>query len=152
MKILEFLEPSAITVDLNSQKKPEAINDLCQLLSHTNKIKDAPSVIKNLMEREALGSTGIGQGIAIPHAKSEGAGSLAAAVGISKKGVDFDSLDGEPVHIIFLLVAPKDNGADHLKALARISRLLKDKFVRVALKEAKNPQDVLKVIQEDDAF
>ena len=152
MKILEFLDPAAITVDLKKQTKPEVVAELCELLSHTSKINDPGSVARVLMERETLGSTGIGQGIAIPHGKSDRVSALAAAVGISKKGVDFEALDGEPVHIIFLLVAPKDSAADHLKALARISRLLKDKFVRAALKEVKAPQDVVKIINEDDAF
>jgi PTS system nitrogen regulatory IIA component len=152
MKILDFLDPSAITLDLKSQKKPEIVAELCQLLAKAQKTKNPAAVARVIMERETLGSTGIGQGIAIPHGKSEAVNSLAAAVGISKKGVDFEALDGESVHIVFLLIAPKDTAADHLKALARISRLLKDKFVRTALQEAKTPQEVIKTIQEDDAY
>ena len=152
MKILDFLEPSCVTVELKGQKKPEIIHELCQLLAAAGRVKDAGAVVNVILEREKLGSTGIGQGIAIPHGKSDAASSLAAAVGISRKGVDFESLDGEPVHVIFILVAPKDTAADHLKALARISRLLKDKFIRTALQAAKTPQDVIKTIQEDDAY
>jgi PTS system nitrogen regulatory IIA component len=151
MKILDFLEPSSVTVELKGQKKPEIITELCQLLLKAGKIQDAAAVTSVILEREKLGSTGIGQGIAIPHGKCDAAKSLAAAVGISRKGIDFESLDGEPVHVVFLLVAPKDTAADHLKALARISRLLKDKFIRTALQNAKTPPDVIKTIQEDDA-
>jgi len=137
---------------MKDKKKPEVLSELCQLLAKAQKIKDSAAVVQVLLEREGLGSTGIGQGIAIPHAKAENVNALAAAVGLSKKGIDFESLDGEPVHIVFLLVAPKETTADHLKALARISRLLKDKFVRAALKEAKTTNDVVKIVQEDDSF
>ena len=103
------------------------------------------------MAREALGSTAIGQGVGIPHAKSECVNKLVAGFGISQKGVDFDSLDGEKVYIFFLLIAPIDSAGPHLKALARISRLLKDKYFRDSLKECKDEKSILKIIlQEDD--
>ena len=152
MKILDFLDPQSIAVDLKSQAKRDVIQELCQLLCRSKRISDDKLITEILMQREALGSTGIGQGIAIPHGKAKGMGSMVAAVGISKKGVDFEALDGEPVHVVFLLVAPEDSAAAHLKALARISRLLKDKFVRTALKESKTPEDIIKIIQEDDQY
>ena len=104
------------------------------------------------MEREKLGSTGIGQGVAIPHGKSDSVESLVAALGVSKRGVDFESLDGEPVNLIFLLVAPPDSAGQHLKALARISRLLKDKFFRQALREAKSLEEIQRIIKEEDEY
>ena len=102
------------------------------------------------MAREALGSTAIGQGIAIPHGKCEYVSKLTAALAISKEGVAFDSLDGEPAYIFFLLVAPMDSAGPHLKALARISHLLKDKYLRENLKNAKDDKTVLKFISIED--
>src|SRR5436189_4443808 len=118
MKVLEFLDPKSIAIDLKSTNKQEVITELCQLLQANGQIKEAVGVIEALMQREKLGSTGIGQGVAIPHGKSEAADKLVGALGISKKGVNFDALDGEPVHVIFLLVAPPDSAGPHLKALA----------------------------------
>lgn len=152
MKVLEILDGKSILLELKSQTKQEAMTELCHLLQSQSKIKDAGVVLNALMEREKLGSTGIGQGVAIPHGKSDSASQLVAALGISRKGVDFGALDGEPVYIIFLLASPPDTSGAHLKALARISRLLKDKFFRQALKEAKTADDILKVIKEEDEF
>jgi PTS system nitrogen regulatory IIA component len=102
------------------------------------------------MAREALGSTAIGQGVGIPHAKSEVVEKLVAAFGLSKKGVDFDSLDGEPVYIFFLLVAPQDSAGPHLKALARISRILKDKYFRESLRQVHDDKEALRIIVQED--
>lgn len=152
MKVLDILDSSSVSLELKSQTKEDALAELCQLLGANAKVKDAAAVVNSLMEREKLGSTGIGQGVAIPHGKSESASGLVAALGVSRRGVQFGSLDGEPVHLIFLLVAPPDSGGLHLKALARISRLLKDKFFRQALKEARTVEEVIKVIQEEDEY
>jgi len=103
------------------------------------------------MAREALGSTGIGQGIAIPHGKSDCVTKLVSAFGVSRTGVPFDSLDGEPVHLFFLLVAPEDSAGPHLKALARISRLLKDKHFRDTLRLAKDEPELVKTLRDEDA-
>ena len=103
------------------------------------------------MAREALGSTAIGQGIAIPHTKSDTVSDLVSALAISKKGVNFDSLDGEPVYIFFLLIAPSDSAGPHLKALARVSRLLKDKFFRDSLKNTKTAKDVMDLLSQEDS-
>lgn len=152
MKLLDFLDPSAITLELKSPAKKEAIAELCLLLESGSKIKDTEAVVQALMDREKLGSTGIGQGVAIPHGKADAADKLVAALGVSRRGVDFEALDGEPVHVIFMLVSPRNGGAEHLKALAKISSLLKDKFFRQALKDAKTVDDVLKIIKEEDEF
>ena len=106
--------------------------------------------MKILLDREALGSTGIGQGIAIPHGKTGAVKSLIAAFGLSRKGVDFESLDGEPAYIFFLLLAPKESAGPHLKALAKISRLLKDKFFRDTLKDCKNKKALIEIISKED--
>lgn len=150
MKILDFLNAQAIIADLTCNTKREALEELVALLKKEGKVKDAKATVDVLIEREKLGSTGIGQGIAIPHAKTDQAGQVVAAFARSRRGVQFDALDGEPVHIIFLLVAPLDAAALHLKALARISRLLKDKFFRQSLREAKEAADILKLIKQED--
>lgn len=150
MKILDFLSTQAIIADLTCNTKREALEELVSLLKKDGKVKDAKATVDVLIEREKLGSTGIGQGIAIPHAKTDQAGQVVAAFARSRRGVQFDALDGEPVHIIFLLVAPPDAAALHLKALARISRLLKDKFFRQSLREAKEAADILKLIKQED--
>jgi PTS system nitrogen regulatory IIA component len=116
------------------------------------KLPDSNHMVQVLMERESLGSTGIGQGVAIPHGKTNVVKDQVAALGISRKGLDFDALDGEPVHIVFLLIAPQDAAGNHLKALAKISRLLKDKFFRQALRDAKSAEEILKIIREEDEY
>ncbi len=150
MKIMDFLNPKAISANLQATDKEGVISELVDLLIKVREIKDKNEMVKALLEREALGSTGIGQGIAIPHAKSESVKELVSAFGLSRKGVNFDALDGEPVSIFFLLVAPPDSAGPHLKALARISRLLRDKFFRETLKNAKDAKDILRIIKEED--
>lgn len=152
MKILDFLCREAITADLTSQTKKEVLNELVELLAKAKKVKNVSEVVKTLTEREQLGSTGIGQGVAIPHGKTDSVSEIVAAFGISKKGIEFDALDGEPVYLVFLLLAPLDAAGTHLKALAKISRLLKDRFFRQALREAQSPEEVIKIIEEEDKY
>jgi len=154
MKIMDFLCKDAIEVNLEATKKKEALMELINKLVAANRIKEnsKEKILQALLEREKLGSTGIGQGIAIPHAKTDKITEIVCAIGTSLKGVEFDALDGENVHIIFLLVAPQDSAGMHLKVLAKISRLLKDKFFRQALREAKSPGEVIKIIKEEDAY
>lgn len=152
MKIMDFLNRKAISADLKSADKAGTIRELIDLLVKAGVIKSKKEeIIKILMSREALGSTGIGQGVGIPHGKSPQLKSLMAAFGLSKKGVDFESLDGEPNYIFFLLLAPEDSAGPHLKALARISRLLKDKYVREMLKKAQSEKEIIKIISDEDA-
>ena len=152
MKITDFLREEAINVSLTAMDKEGVIRELAHGLVKSGEIKPAEEekLVPILLAREALGSTGIGQGVGIPHGKSNCVRQLVGAFGLSRRGVNFDSLDGEPVHIFFLLVAPEDSAGPHLKALARISRLLKDRFFREALKEAKDEKQVLRVIQQED--
>ena len=152
MTIMGFLDDRAVTTDLRARAKEDVIQELVQLLvgSGAIKEKDVSKLVQILMKRESLGSTGIGQGVAIPHGKSDCVTNLVAAFGISRTGVNFDSLDGEPVHLFFLLVAPEDSAGPHLKALARISRLLKDKHFRDSLQAAKDEKTLVKIIREED--
>lgn len=153
VNLLDFLPLEGIQIDLQSQNKKEILKELTTLLVNAHGIRSAQNEIyKALLEREELGSTGIGQGIAIPHGKSELVKEVVAALGISKKGIDFDALDGEPVYLFFLVVAPPNTSGLHLKVLAKISRLLRDKFFRQALREAKSPEEVLKVIKQEDNY
>ena len=152
MKIMDFLRPEAISANLQAVNKKEVVKELVGLLIKSGEIKekDKDKVVKVLLEREALGSTGIGQGIGIPHGKFSGVKKLIGACGISRKGVNFESLDGEAVYIFFLLIAPEDSAGPHLKALARVSRLLKDKYFRDILKAAKDEKVLVKSIKQED--
>lgn len=152
MKITDFLSPNAIITDIKSTKKEDVIKELVDALVDAAEIgkQCRNKLIEALMARESLGSTAIGQGVAIPHAKCDSVEKLVAAFGLSKKGVDFDSLDGEPAYIFFLLVAPQDSAGPHLKALARISRLLKDKYFRDSLRSCEEPKNVLSIISQED--
>ena len=152
MQIMEFLSKKAILTDIKSGKKEDVVKELVDALVEAGEIekRHRNKLFEALMARESLGSTAIGQGIAIPHAKSDCVDKLVAAFGISKKGVDFDSLDGELAYIFFLLVAPQDSAGPHLKALARISRLLKDKYFRDTLRSCADEKAVVKIISEED--
>ena len=152
MKITDFLRDKAISVDLQAKDKEGVIRELVQLLVRAGEIKpvDEEKIVPVLLAREALGSTGIGQGVGIPHGKSNVVRQLVGAFGISRRGVNFDSLDGEAAQIFFLLLAPEDSAGPHLKALARISRLLKDRYFRDSLREAKEDKQVVRIIQQED--
>ncbi|MCL1972775.1 MAG: PTS sugar transporter subunit IIA [Endomicrobia bacterium] len=152
MKIMDFLSPDVITVDLKATDKKSAIVELVEMLKSTKKVKKTDEIIEVVLEREKLGSTGIGQGVAIPHGKTDVLQEQVGALGISRKGIEFNSLDGEPVHIIFLLVGPVEVAGQHLKALSRISRLFKDKFLRQAIRDAKTKEEIVKIIQQEDAY
>ncbi|MFC1699500.1 PTS sugar transporter subunit IIA [Candidatus Omnitrophota bacterium] len=152
MKIMDFLNAQAVSADLQATDKKGIIKELVGLLAQSGEIKDKDKekVTKVLLEREALGSTGIGQGIGIPHGKFAGVNKLIGACAISHKGVNFESLDGEPAYIFFLLLAPEDSAGPHLKALARVSRLLKDKYFRDTLKAARDAKLLVKIIKQED--
>lgn len=152
MKIVEFLIDGAISCDIKGETKEAIIRQLADLLVHSGSIKekDVARIVRTLLDREALGSTGIGQGVAIPHGKTDSVSQLVGAVGICRAGVDFDSLDGERTHIFFLLLAPEDSAGPHLKALARISRLLKDRHFRDSLLNAKDEKSLLKSLHDED--
>ena len=152
MKIIDFLSKKAILADIKASKKEDIVKELVDALVAAGDIEknSRNKIIDALMERESLGSTAIGQGIAIPHAKTDCVSKLVGAFGLSKKGVDFDSLDGEPVYIFFLLAAPQDSAGPHLKALARISRLFKDKYFRDNLRACEDDKAILKTIAQED--
>ncbi|PIU40781.1 MAG: PTS fructose transporter subunit IIA [Candidatus Omnitrophica bacterium CG07_land_8_20_14_0_80_42_15] len=151
MKISDFLNFKAVSADLQATDKKGVIKELLELLYDAGAVKgNKEAILKALLEREALGSTGIGQNVGIPHTKAAYVKKLVAAFGVSKKGIDFESLDGEPTHIFFLLLASEDSAGPHLKALARISRLLKDKYFRDSLMSAKDVKGILGIIEKED--
>jgi nitrogen PTS system EIIA component len=150
MKITEFLVPEAIIPSLRSTDKESVVKEMVETLAKAGLVKNAAHAVEVLLEREKLGSTGIGQNIAVPHAKSEEAKNLVLGVGISEKGVDFEALDGDPVNIIFMVIAPIDATGLHLKVLARIARLLKDKVFRNSLRSCKTTEKIYETIKEED--
>ena len=152
MKLGDIIPDGGIMDDLKAVEKEEVIKEMVQALVKTGRIDEASSakVIKALMDREELGSTGIGAGVAVPHAKHDSITDLVGAFGRSKKGINFDALDGEPVHILFLLLSSKNASGAHLEALAYISRLVRDeKFVKF-LKDAKDVKELRDLLGEAD--
>lgn len=152
MKFCDFVTPEAIHADLSSGDKEGVIRELVNNLVQAGKISgtDADSIVEAIMKREELGSTGIGRGIAVPHTKHPSVDQLTGTVGISQEGVDFQSLDGEPVQLFFLLVSPPDRPGDHLRALENISRQLRDDTFCRFLKQAKSTDDVKTLLEEAD--
>ena len=146
MLITDLLDKKAIKLDLQATEKEEALEELVNALADVRTLGDKKAILKSLVDRENLGSTGIGQGIAIPHGKTEKVSELLAFLGVSRKGVNFEALDGEPVYIFFLLIAPKESAGPHLKALARISRLLRDNHICQLICKAKDPEEVYRII------
>lgn len=152
MKILDILHPEAIIPDLKSQDKKGILEELVTPLAQITQM-DHKDLFRVLMEREQLGSTGIGEGIGIPHGKIKGIDSMVIGFGLSKRGVDFDSIDSKPTHIFFTLITPDQSTGLHLKLLARISKLLKREGFKEKLMNASSIEDILTIIkQEDDDF
>ncbi len=150
MKISEFLPESLVVPDLKGQTKTAIIHELAGLVAAENADVDAARLEEVLWDRERLGSTAIGDGIAIPHGKLPGLKTVLGAFGRHLGGVEFQSLDGKPSQLFFLLVAPEDSVGLHLKALARVSRLLKAPAFRARLLTAEDRNDLYRMIQEED--
>jgi PTS system nitrogen regulatory IIA component len=148
--IKDLLQGNLVIEDIKSVDKPGVIREFASLLQHAGKVAAAEELVRVLMEREALGSTGIGDGVAIPHGKLRGIGDIVVAFGRSRQGVEFQSMDEKPAHIFFLLVTPDDRPGEHLKTLARISRILKNPDLRQKLLEAPHGRDLLQLILEED--
>ncbi len=150
MKLTDILSPDQVVADLAGRGKRAVMEELCRPLLAKQPGMELPALMEVLVEREKLGSTGIGDGIAIPHGKMAGLNELMLSFGRSRAGVDFDSLDGKPAHLFFLVVAPDNSAGTHLKALARISRLLKSNVVRQELLEASDAHEIYEIIQSQD--
>jgi len=150
MKILDILDKRMIIPRLTSQHKEGALRELVHVLAQVEKQVDEERMMETLLERESLGSTGIGEGVAIPHGKSKDVKKLLASFGRSLPGLDFQSMDGRPAHLFFLLVAPENSAGIHLKALARISRLMKEQTFRKRLMEANSVEEIYSLFSEGD--
>jgi PTS system nitrogen regulatory IIA component len=149
MKILDVLSKETICLDLKATDKKGVLEELAAPAARLTGV--APDkLVKVLLERERLGSTGIGGGIGIPHGKLKHLTSLVMGFGLSHGGVDFDSMDGRPAHLFFLLLTPEDSAGLHLKLLARLSRLLKNDEFKSQLMRAKSPDVILDIIREKD--
>jgi len=151
MKIMDILVREAVVLDLASQTKGDVLAEMARALAQAEPSLDADRLLEVLLERESLQSTGIGEGVAIPHGKLPGLDRLMASFARSRPGVDFESIDGQPTHLFFLLVVPEHSGGQHLKALARISRFFRDAAFRKHLLEAEQFEDVFRAIEEEDA-
>jgi PTS system nitrogen regulatory IIA component len=149
MKILDVLDKEAILVDLKSDDKKGVLEELVTPAARIAGVNHE-EVMRVLLDREQLGSTGIGGGIGIPHGKLKGLKSLVLGFGLSRKGVDFESIDGKPTHIFFLLVTPENSTGLHLKLLARISRILKNDLFKERLMQATDSVEILSIIKEED--
>ena len=152
MKLTDFINKDAVCIDLKSKDKTDVLYKLVDILLKSGEIKNSnrDELFNILYEREKLGSTGIANGAAIPHGKSDLVKSITIAIGISPDGVDFDSLDGQKTCIFALLIAPPNSAAPHLRALAKISRLFKNKAFKQALINAESPEDVLRLIVAEE--
>jgi fructose PTS system EIIBC or EIIC component len=150
MKISDILSTDVIAVNMDVADKEDSIKKVINLSAKSNKILDLDKVTRTIYEREKLVSTGVGKGFAIPHGKSDSISDVVAAFAITKEPIDFDSIDGEPVRFIFLLVGKENLLNTHIKLLSRISRLMnKDEF-REALLEAKTSEEVLKIFKDEE--
>jgi nitrogen PTS system EIIA component len=150
MKITEILTPALVSPNLQGTTKPEILRELAECLATNITDLDVANLAAVLAERERLGSTAIGDGIAIPHGKIRAATKIVGAFGRHLAGVDFESLDGGASHLFFVLIAPEDSTSLHLKALARVSRLLKDAAFRERLLAAPDAETIYRLIAEED--
>lgn len=152
MKFNDFVNAGAIRADLAAEDKESAIRELVAALVESGQLNgdEQEDIIKAIMKREELGSTGIGRGVAVPHTKHPSVDKLVGTVGVSLNGVDFNSLDGEKVQLFFLLISPPDRPGDHLRALENISRQLRDDTFCRFLKQSKSAEDIQQLLEEAD--
>lgn len=152
MKFADFVSPEAIRAQLTATDKEGAVREMVQALLEAGKIEadELESIVKAILKREELGSTGIGRGVAVPHTKHPSVDRLVGTVAVSGEGVDFASLDGDTVQLFFLLISPPDCPGDHLRALENISRRLRDDTFCKFLKQAKCAEDIQQLLEEAD--
>ncbi|OPY72838.1 MAG: PTS system fructose-specific EIIABC component [Syntrophorhabdus sp. PtaU1.Bin058] len=150
MKISEILLEKCVVADIKGKTKREIITELVEALEKARLIEDVEAVVNVVMEREKLGSTGIGNGVAVPHGKLKNISNIICALGRSPNGVDFDAVDRGPVHIFFLVLAPEDSASLHLKILSRITKILRDQSLRKKVIKLSNTHDIYTSILEED--
>ena len=150
MKITDFLSVQTVIPVLQSREKNAVLQEMADWLASQHRHLDGRRVLEVLLEREKISTTAIGEGVAIPHGKLPGVERVVGVFARSPEGIEFASLDGEPTHLFFTLIAPEDAAADHLKALARISRLLKDPAFRSRLMRGQTREEIFDIIAEED--
>ena len=148
MLLTDLLSPERIRIPLQSRSKDELLEELVELITRENRVDDPGDVLRAVREREAVLSTGIGNGVAIPHGKSPAVPELRMAAGLTAEPVDFDALDGQPVRLFFMLVGPESAAGPHIKALSRISRLVRKESVRQRLVSARDAEDFYRALRE----
>jgi len=153
MKLSDLLDQHHILTDLKAKDKKGVLEELAEVVAGAGTSIDKSSLVKVLLERERLGSTGIGEGVAIPHGKFHGISQPIISFGRSRRGLDFESMDGAPAHLFFLLVAPENSTSVHLKALAKIAKILKNSSLRKTLMEASSREEIYRtIVQNDEEF
>jgi len=148
MKLADYLQQERISLQMKAKSKEEAIKELCELVKGIPEISDVEKFLQDVFEREKVQTTGIGDGVALPHARSDAAKGIFIAFGRSDEGVEFDSMDGKPVHLLFLIGTSKNSVSVYLKVLARLSRFLREEWFRKKLMSAKDAQEVLEIFRE----
>ncbi|HYM81339.1 MAG TPA: PTS sugar transporter subunit IIA [Candidatus Limnocylindria bacterium] len=151
MMLSELLTTQAVTSKLEATSKRDAVAELVELMESAHGLSSQGEILDRVLRREAMMSTGIGNGIAIPHGKARSVDRMLAACGVSSAGVEFDSVDGEPAHIFILLVSPENVGTPHVKVLANISRLLKEESVRRTLRDAGSPAEFMAALKSAES-
>jgi fructose-specific phosphotransferase system IIA component len=152
MRLTDVLNENLVNISLDGTSRDECIKELIDKLSDTETIKNVDSIFEAVLEREKIMTTGVGNGIAIPHCKHADSPEFAVCLGIQPKGVDFQSIDKKDVNIIFLLVGPENNPGLHIKLLSRISRLMSNEELRQQLLECKSDQDAYNLIQDEENY
>ena len=150
MSITDILNETGIAINLKSKNKHDVLNELVDMLHQTYDLGNIEDIRKAIFEREKLSSTGICNGLAIPHAKVSGIKKMVGGIGLSKEGIDFQSMDGVLSSIFFILISPKEDHGSHVKALARITKILKDEEVRVSILSFQNNKEVLEYMKDID--
>lgn len=148
MLLTDLITPDRIKVPLESRTKPELLRELVDVVSSADGVEDRDDLLRAVREREEVLSTGIGNGVAIPHAKSSAIGQLRLAAGLTAQPVDFDALDGQPVRLFFLLVGPETAAGPHIKALSRISRLVRKPDIRERLLAASDAGEFFEALRQ----
>lgn len=146
IRLSSLLKEKYVELDLQEKDKKKVLAELVDFIADKGKIKDKKDILASLVKREKLGSTGIGNGVAIPHTRSAKVSDFILAFARQAKGIDFGALDGEKTYLFFVLLSPEENVGGHLKILAEVSRLVKDKFIVDRLKAAQDKKEILKVI------
>ncbi len=150
MKVSELLNEKYVITDFSSTSKEDVINELIDLFKDDERVTDLEKARAAVLEREKIMSTGVGKGFAIPHGKTDAVKDVVAAFGKSNKDIDYDALDGNPVHLVFLLIGREDTVSKHIKLLSRISRMMNKDDFRQKLMEANSKEEIISIFKEEE--